>query len=217
LIKLVDSGHLKEMKDSLPKILVALISHIGKDGWAEIDQETLAKETGLHRRWVIYLIPRARAMGLIIIDRRKGNRYSLGFEGRPKLADLFRRMVKEGVLLKLPWGYVKLLLVLYRHRNEEGFVFLSMQLLAEEAGVSLSTARRFLRQAKAAGLIEIQRGKNSHPKRALKAIASQSPEVSRRRTNTYRVTFGEGANLYDLIPPMRHGPKRQEKKELPKI
>jgi DNA-binding transcriptional regulator YhcF (GntR family) len=202
------------MKGSLVKILCAIIAHIGKDGWAQVDQETLAKETGVSRRQVKRFISWARAAGLMIIDRRKVNRYSLGFEGRPKFADLYQRLVESRVLARLPWRHVKVLMALYRHRNEEGFAFPKVRLLAEEAGVGRETVKRVLRRAKAAGLIEIQPGKSSKPKKVSKSPAAQSPEVSRRRSKTYRLTWGEEADLNELLRPIISRLKKAKKREL---
>jgi DNA-binding transcriptional MocR family regulator len=117
----------------------------------------------------------------------------------------------------MPWRYVRVFLALYRHRNEEGFTWPTIRLLAEEAGVGRETVKRFLHRANAAGLIEIQRGKNSKLRNVFKAEASQSPEVSKRRSNTYRLTWGEKADLNCLIPTPRPRPKRARKRELIKI
>jgi lambda repressor-like predicted transcriptional regulator len=217
LIKLVDLGYLKEMKPSWAKILVAIIAHIGKDGWAEVDQDTLAKEAGVSRRSVNNFISWARDAGLLIVDRRKRNRYSLGFEKRPKFADLCQGMIKKGQLAKLFWQHVKVLLALYRHRNKQGFAFPTKRLLAKEAGVSVDTVSRFLDRAWLAELIDIQPGKNSHRRKPFGPSVGQSPEVSRRRSNTYRLTWGEKAKLEWLTPLERPRLKRAEKTELPNI
>jgi DNA-binding MarR family transcriptional regulator len=214
LLKLVDGGLLKEMRPSWAKILVDIIAHIGNDGWAEVDQKTLAKEAGVCLMSIKNFISRARAAGILIVVRRKRNRYSLGFKGRPKFAGLCQKLVESRVLAKLPWRHVKVLLALYRHRNEEGFAFPKIRLLAEEAGVGRKTVKRFLRRAQAAGLIELQPGENSRLRNILKTEVGQSPAVSRRRSKTYTLTWGEEADLNELLRPIISRLKKAKKREL---
>jgi hypothetical protein len=90
------------------------------------------------------------------VDGESGqNKLPRGFVG------FFARLCDSGALARMPAGWVKVMVALYRHRNPQGFAWPSQRTLAEEAGIDRRTVRRFIAWGRAALGIRVTRKKGN--------------------------------------------------------